>query len=240
MKLYHGTSERAARLILRDGLRPRSQLEGTPSDGNWQATVPSNPDAVYLTTAYAPFFASVAANDGEQKLAIIEVDTERMDSGLFRPDEDFLEQATRGMRMPYGPPKRAGMKARTIWYRDHIHMYAGKDSAWNMSIEMMGTCAYYGTIPTDAITRVVLFDQNQRQAQQMLWMAMDPCIDIQNYAFCGGKYRALTRWFIGERVEPVELFTSAGATEWALIPEAAKKSMELMASDQSALQVIKP
>ena len=72
MKLYHGTTEAVARKALREGLRTRSE---TGSTGNWQHTVSSPTDRVYLTEAYAPYFAHAAQPDDvplpEQRWAII-------------------------------------------------------------------------------------------------------------------------------------------------------------------------
>jgi len=63
MLLYHGTSERVAKLALKQGLWPR---EDTKDSGNWDHTVPASPHHVYLTRAYAPYFAAQKAGDGER------------------------------------------------------------------------------------------------------------------------------------------------------------------------------
>ena len=55
MLLYHGTSERVAKLALKQGLWPRRDLN---DEGNWDHTVESSPVHVYLTRAYAPYFAA--------------------------------------------------------------------------------------------------------------------------------------------------------------------------------------
>lgn len=240
MKLYHGTNERAARAILRDGLKPRAALPGVPTEGNWLATVPSNPEAVYLTTAYAPFFATVATGEDE-RMAFIEVDTELLDASLFRPDEDFLEQATRGQtgRPPFAPPRRAGLVKRVAWFRDHIHAWSGQE-AWRLSLEHLGTCAYYGGIPREAISRVALCAWDA--AKDMSMLAADPMICIPNYKFCGVKYRALTRWFMGYPVTAADLFLGELGPEAAehLFPLEVREGWERAAADQSMIEVIAP
>ena len=89
MKLYHGTAGENVAGILKRGVKPRR----VTGKNNWKHTVASNPHAVYLTSAYGGYFAHQAAKTS--LLGIVEVDTHFLDRELFRPDEDFLEQATR-------------------------------------------------------------------------------------------------------------------------------------------------
>ena len=72
-----------------EGLRPR-KLTGK---SNWKHIVESNPSLIYLTTAYAPYYAlcAVDGNKGE-KIAIVEIETDLLNESNFRPDEDFIEQ----------------------------------------------------------------------------------------------------------------------------------------------------
>jgi len=203
MLLYHGTSERVARLALTQGLWPRQDTE---SKGNWDHTVPSRSDLVYITRAYAPYFAGHTAKTDE-RWGIVEIDSDELypfiDDGFngILPDEDFLEQASRGM----SPDDFKGvlsadaidelaacktMEERTIWFRDSMEMFAG---LWEKSIEKLGNAAYLGTIPTNAITRVALFEPSSNPFVVMA--AADPMISLLNYMICGQKYRALTDWF---------------------------------------------
>ncbi len=76
MKLYHGTSEPLARLILKEGIKPRGKRRG-----NWKDQ-PSGADRVYLTTAYALYFALVTCKVTPNKAdrwAIIEVESDLLD-----------------------------------------------------------------------------------------------------------------------------------------------------------------
>ncbi|MGW8177299.1 MAG: hypothetical protein ACWGQW_00660, partial [bacterium] len=59
MKLYHGTSARVARKAGQQGLKPRGKRKS-----NWD--VPSRSDLVYLTLAYAAYFAAVASKPKEK------------------------------------------------------------------------------------------------------------------------------------------------------------------------------
>lgn len=184
MKLYHGTSEKVGVKALTEGLKPRHMT----GKGNWKHTVASRPDAIYLTSVYAPYFGMCATNEG--RIAVIEVETEKLDQSKFNPDEDFLEQATRG----HDEIKKS-MEKRTAYYKKHAADYADK---WKLSIKHLGTCCYVGAIPPEAITRVVFWDwkTNSIIAGAML----DPTITIANFKFCEDKYAALTRWIFGEKI----------------------------------------
>jgi hypothetical protein len=186
MKLYHGTDGRNIKRMLRDGIHPRKITR----KNNWGHSVSSNPHAVYLTTAYAGYFAMLAAKTS--LLGILEIDSSRLDKELFRPDEDFIEQAAR--------KTDEGMKERTKHFRDNIEDYS---HLWKKSLEYLGTCSYAGNIPPSAITRASTFDykKNRYIARELL----DPTITIANFRFCADKYQALTSWLIGDDIEPDRL-----------------------------------
>lgn len=193
MRLYHGTTEAVARAALAQGLAPRS---ATQVSGNWDKH-PSNANAVYLTTAYAGYFAACAAETG--KWGLVEVETDLLDATWLVPDEDWLEQVSRTQVVK-------GMRAKTVagrtrWLRDRLILFRGH---WLDSIGGLGNCAYLDEIPASAVTRVCVFDPKSNQAMAM--HALDPCISLMNYAFCGEKYRNLLRWFFDGDVSPGELF----------------------------------
>ena len=205
MKLYHGTTETVARLALTGGLKPRSDQAVETS--NWRETTESHPRHVYLTDAYAGYFAFAACDEATEKWGIVEVDTELLDLGRLHPDEDFLEQATRG-QAPEGCTGLAecgdDMKARTLWFRDHLRQFP----CWDLSVESLGTCSYHGAIPPQAITRAAVFDPRSNGSVAMA--LLDPSITLLNYAITGGKYRALTAWLMGEDVDASLAFWPGG------------------------------
>lgn len=196
MMLYHGTAARNVPDILKRGIVPR----GDATKSNWD--VESARDRVYLTTVYAPYFAHCAADDGEDA-AILEIDTDQINPGLFVPDEDFLEQASRGKDfedVPWAEELAAlgnDMTKRTHWFRDHIELF---QHSWELSIKTLGTVAVAAGVPADAIRRVSRFSPSKNKAA---WMqSLDPSITLMNYRFVGDKYRALTEWFMGAPVTP--------------------------------------
>lgn len=193
MFLYHGTSEEIAINSLTDGLLPRCD---SGAESLWE-DCPSLPDFVYLTAAYAAYFAANAAIKNK-RWGIVEVDINCLDEDQMYPDEDFLEQATRGQSGL--APDGLSMKERTEWFRDHIW---GFQEYWRDSIENLGNAAYYGAIPPEAIRRISLFDPKSNPGISLA--AVDPSISIMNYRFLGkNKYQALMKWFMGEEVTPPE------------------------------------
>jgi len=237
MKLYHGTDEKTARQALACGLRPRAD---TGVKSTWEE-VPSRPDMIYFTNAYALYFALMAAEPGE-KLGIVEVDTDLMEESLFHPDEDFLEQATRGREDLV--PIEYSMELRTKIYQAELESY---QPHWKLSLEGLGNCSYLGQVVPSEVTRVVLFDPAKSPTFRM--MALDPQISLFNYAMLGGtKYRALMAWLFNEPVEVVEFDPMFGIEEWPEgYPEDLLKhvqdrrtQMQAAVDDRSACEMLLP
>lgn len=199
MKLYHGTSERHLARIKRAGLKPRGHKKS-----NWKAH-PSHPDAIYLTNSYAVFYANACAR-GKERLVVLEIDTDRLHPFMFRPDEDFLEQAGRGQD---GVP--GDMKLRSQWYRDNLHHYKGyltdgiaagtvvEHSPAALSLKHLGNCTYFSSIPPTAITKVAVI--NMDPVPQFVLDCFDPSIVLMNYKICGPKYRNSLKWLFGYELE---------------------------------------
>jgi hypothetical protein len=201
VKLYHGTAGENVPAILKRGIRPRR----VTGKNNWKHSVASHEHAVYLTSAYAGYYAHQAAKTS--KLGIIEIDTDRLDQDLFRPDEDFLEQATRNGQTSNRQLKRLkkrSMNERTEWFSAHLDEFA---HAWKDSVKHLGNCCYLGEIPPEAITRASVFDykKNALVASELL----EPTITIANFKFCSERYLALTRWLMGEDIDPDALLIVA-------------------------------
>jgi hypothetical protein len=194
MKLYHGTSQNALAGILINGIRPR----GKRGKSNWKHSIESNAECVYLTEGYSIHFASNAASEAGSNgtAAIVEVDTDRLDFMDLLPDEDAIEQISRGKD---DLPKHWDMKKRTRYYRVRMVDYAGK---WPTSIKALGTACHRGVIPVSAITRVAKVDFKVNPA--LRW-ASDPTITLMNYAIMGGYYRQLTRRIFDDPIDVADL-----------------------------------
>ncbi len=208
MKLYHGTNAAHVPSIMKGGLKPR----GKKAKGNWGHTITSRHDAIYLTNAYAPYFA-MNSTGGERKGAIIEIDSERLNFLNLVPDEDALEQFTkRGIMSGKIPakgeaPLEWSMEKRTRFYRDRLQNYAGMEQ-WKDSLKAMGNCAYLGPIPASAITRIAIIDVDK--APVLAINAIQPSITITNYRLVGDRYRGYIKWIFGDDLgedAPRENFT---------------------------------
>ncbi len=219
MFLYHGTSETIARQALTRGLLPRN-LSGVESV--WE-DFPSSPDYVYITTAYAPYFALHASDD---RVGIVEIDLDCLDPDELYPDEDFLEQVTHGK----GPAPGLTMEERTGWYRDNLMNF---QHHWADSLDGLGNAAHYGAIPASAITRVSIYDPDSNPTITM--MASDPAITIMNYKILGGtKYRALTSWFMGDPVDAGDIDPTWKLIKMSDVPPMMRDHMKNL---EQALQV---
>jgi hypothetical protein len=193
MKLYHGTNSVSAMNALQNGILPRNLSKKS----NWDHSVQSNKDCVYLTTAYAPYFAIQAANSIEGSFpAIIEIDTDLLDIDYLVPDEDALEQAT---RKTDDLPKLWSMNRRTRHYRKHLMKFA---EHWEWSLKAIGNCAYMGVVPASAITRVVVI--NHIKQSILMHMSLDPSISIMNFRFCGDKYVQLLNWIFNNEYQDTD------------------------------------
>lgn len=181
MLLYHGTSAKNLPSIRKHGLEPRGERKS-----EWD--VESDPNSVYLTDAYALHFASNAVGSTKSALAIIEVDTDKLDQLALMPDEDFLEAATRSN--PEFAHIGKDMKERTYYFRDNGIFYA---QYWKDSMKGLGNCRYGDTVPVSAITRIATIAR-----KSPIIFASDPTITMLNYRVMGGYYRALMRHVFGD------------------------------------------
>lgn len=212
MRLYHGTSEAVARKILVEGIKPRGKRKSL-----WKEC-PSRHDLVYMSRLYAPYFAATTSGS-KHRWALVEVETDDLCGSLLMPDEDWVEQGSRGGFMSH-----LKMSERTKWIRDRIERW---QDLWKMSVEKLGNCSYMGTIPVEAIRGVVLFAPSTNPWISM--MATDPTITPMNAQLCGDKYLALTKWFFedvdAERL--VQVFPGMPIEEKMLVQirdEAGKRS----------------
>ena len=210
MKLYHGTTSAILARIKQEGILPRAKAKGKQ---NWKHTVPSNKDAVYLTTAYPWHFAAAATNN--EPGLILEIDQNRLLPWLLCPDEDFMEQGSRGVDRDAAHPEFAptewSMKKRTMHYRRIAKFNA---PLADESLKHMGTCAYYGAIPFSAVTRYVLIDWEKLPFEMRL-RAVDSMVSIMNYRILQKRHEAFCRWFFGDPVTAPEL---TGNDMWQASP----------------------
>ena len=146
MLLYHGTDTRVVARILSEGIRPQPASGG----GNWP-TAPSKAGFVYLTSAFAPYYAMVSVFNPKPRRGvnpvIFEVDLDVVGETRLYPDEDFTEQRIRAS-------KKAGQNIPSGWSLD---VHASQDQ-WQASLDGLGTVGVYGGVPPEALTRYAVID----------------------------------------------------------------------------------
>lgn len=238
MKLYHGTSAKVATIAIKEGLSPRS----SHGKSNWKHSVESNPEMVYLTDTYAPYFALWSVKEWtKSKLGIVEIDTDFLEESLLMPDEDFIEQATREDKTNKLNIKGKTIHERTKFIRNHLERYQPN---WELSVNRMGNCCYMGTIPAEAITRVVEIEP--QKCKVMCLQAANPTITMANFSYCGIHYKTLLKWFMGWPVS-LEEWLKADITNGAgfdLLPpnvqqQMRKKIETALKSQSSAVKILK-
>lgn len=162
--LYHGTSEKKARKIEKEGFVPDKTY-------NWK--VKSKKGFVYLSVAYAPFYAM---NHSTRKLALIKVEVDTKD---LYPEDDFIMCAI-GKRS-YNQEQLNLIKLEG--YKHH----------WKESLRFLGNVA----VKPDKvrIIGVRYFDGRG------LLMKCDPVICPENFMVLGDYYKRLSEWiFQGKKI----------------------------------------
>lgn len=191
--VYHGTTADIVDDVLESGL--------IPSDGadreNWgEMDFPSIPGHVYLTRYYPLFFAAAAADETKERITIIEIDLSLLDAESLYPDEDFVEQVTRGTE--HEEMSHDDLIDRTATVRSNIENYR---EYWNDSLAVLGNCSYKGTVPVECIRRVSVVTMTSRFHS----FVSDTTITNKAAPVMGPKYELLTKHLLGDDVsEEVE------------------------------------
>lgn len=172
--LYHGTSLRRLRNILDDGLQPR----GDDDLGNWSG-FPSKAGFVYLTDAYAGFFAqtSLDRTDPDDLPVIVEV---KVDERNLYPDEDILAQVW---------AEAAGRPLREV--HDMIDPKQHQD-LWRDSLEGLGNVAHFGSIQPARVSRVAFL------SDPMYWVNTVVEVTVLNYSLSAEWHRQMIRLAFGD------------------------------------------
>ena len=171
MILYHGTSDHNARKIEKEGFVPDEKY-------NWK--VKSKEGFVYLSLAYAPFYAMTAKNRSSNKGAIIGVEVS--EEKLY-PEDDFVMYQLGLPKYTQKDLDKINLVEIKLLYKESLK-YMGNACAKPKDIKILG---------------VRFFDTSR------LLLVCDPVISPLNYRIMGEYYRNLTRWIYGGQL--IEDFT---------------------------------
>ena len=179
--LYHGTTARSVLKILEQGLRPRGRRKG-----NYANALSSDNRNVYLTTIYGPAYACRSRPRWSEMLAVVEIDFTYLDTSFLRPDEDFLAQSILPFHLPADAASRLAVHEAVRRRGDDFQ------EMWGASLDGLGTVAYQGIVPPEAVTRVAVFDP--KLVPEMVFAMGDTTITVMEHRTCGPQIAAWTRW----------------------------------------------
>jgi hypothetical protein len=187
MKLYHGTSIRYLREIIKNGLLPRNET----GNSNWEGDIKSKTGFVYLTTAYPVYFAMAICKEKED-LVIIEVN---VDTDELYPDEDYIAQC-----LKKHDPELKHIDLKEINPLVELECYR---KYWKDSLERNGNVCIKGVEP-GGITRF----QTIPHDDMFLIMATggDSAPIPMNYFICGEYYRECIRVLFDDGIDKLKEF----------------------------------
>ena len=174
--LYHGTTTKYLNSIKEKGITPRYKN----SIGNWKDN-PSRADMIYLSNAYASYFAFVTSGEQGGEPLVLEVNVK--EDRLY-PDEDYLEQFTRVDPAWKEIVEQTSMEFRTRHFKETLLDY--KDY-FEDSLQFLGNACHKGIIKPKNIVRYSILDDDK------VLEYSDPTITLQNYIYLGERYRDLSK-----------------------------------------------
>ena len=171
MILYHGTSARYLKRILKKGLLPR-KLTGK---SNWEGDVASKEMFVYLSKCYPVYFALAAIKD-DDSLLILKVDVEEAE---LYPDEDYISKCLHAHHDEF-----KDVHLRKI--NPHVALDDYKHH-WVDSLKNNGLVSVKDGIPHDGIVDYVIMDPKEC-AMEILNLGGDAVPIPMNYKLYGPSY----------------------------------------------------
>lgn len=159
MILYHGTSESNGKKIMKEGFIPDKKY-------NWK--IKSKSGFVYLSLAYAPFYAETAKNKSNMG-AIIKVE---VDERKLYPEDDFIMYSLGRPKYTQDELDAVNVEKLRSLYKESLK-YMGNVCGRSKDIKIIG---------------VSYFDMSK------LLFVCDPVICPMNYKIMGSYYLSLTEW----------------------------------------------
>lgn len=171
--LYHGTSSKHIKKILKEGITPRKDKKG-----NWELV--SRQGHVYLTIAYPIYFAINACNLKKDKPVVVKIQLDKADFKFLYPDEDFIGQVLVRQHKDLFKGTSLGDITNAVdleYYKKY----------WVKSLIGLGNVSHKGIITPDKIV-----DWCCVEDKMLLMAGGDPSISVLNFYFCGDRYIGIT------------------------------------------------
>jgi len=131
MILFHGTSEKNARMIEQEGFK-------TGHQHNWK--IKSKAGFVYFSTAYAPFYAMACKNKDDYNMALIKVEIAEED---LYPEEDFIFHALHHPKFTEDDLRGIDLKKNKSIWKDSLK-YLGNVATTPDKIKIIGITYFNG------------------------------------------------------------------------------------------------
>lgn len=172
--LYHGTTSKYLKRILREGIKPRNE---TKLKSNWDGQgIPSRPDLVYLTTCYAAYYASMATTRKCDKSVVFKLEI-NPDEMTLLPDEEFIYNALR-------TNAKIKHQEKSI---ENLKMSDIDPNEYNLGDNWKQSLNYLGTVSAKFIPRKFIKGYALENGIDFL-LHCDPSISFINYQVCSQQY----------------------------------------------------
>jgi hypothetical protein len=173
--LYCGTSERIAKRAPVAGVNPEHE-------------------PAYLSDVYPGLLAFFATTNENDRFGILEIDLKVLDSSNFLPCEWFLDQTARQKaKSDREHHKRLDAFRKTL---------AKHKAKWKESLQRLGIIVYDAFVPRKAIRKITIYDPTSNPA--ITNSIVNARISLADYKKQHDRYRAMTRWLMGESVSVEE------------------------------------
>lgn len=178
MILYHGTSTDYLDQILNEGILPRKV---TQHAGNYGEEVPSPENLVYLTSAYAVYYAHGAAKAKGSNPVVFAVEADESD---LYPDEDFIADCLR--RAGQGEWKQLRKDRHPYLYEDY----------WRESLDHNGVVCTHAILPEQILDHRII---PRGETNLLFALGMDALPSMDNFTIYGALYRDCMAALFAER-----------------------------------------
>ena len=165
-------------------------------------------------------------------MAVVEIDAGGLRADRLRPDEDYMLQCVLPPNMAVGAERGVAVLREMRERMDEHRAF------WRNSLNSLGTVAYQGTIPPEAIMRVAFFDPRENAA--MAYVMMDASLTVLTHMICGPQFAAWNRWMFDgpQAVSPNDLDPWLRAVEVQDGLEIPEDIRELVRQRRSELQAV--